>query len=322
MAATVRGLSPEITFVVTDSAPKNAMVVGGVRTDLVGAHDEGGRHEVGGHGAGRSEAAGRPPDDEHAHPRVGVHLGGGERVVAAREEDLRRTEVPRPAVVEVDGAVLVRRRERDAVAHRPAGGVGAPGGDGGDGRIGVRVGRRQRAEGGVDGEVTVEEVDLVEHDRPGRQRAGLVGGEERHAGERLDRLQLLHQDVGPPQPDHRDGLRHAQQEHEPLRHEGHEAGHRPDQRLVERVALAVALGQEQPDRGGHDEPRDDPQDQVDPALELRSGPAERLGLLGQPRRVGLGADRRRPHDAAAGDDEAARQRPVARLLHDRDRPRR
>ena len=80
---------------------------------------------------------------------------------------------------------------------------------------------------------------------------GLVRGEHGDPGQALDRLQPLDEHLLAAEPDHRHRLRHAQQQHQTLRHEGDDAGHDAEQRRVHGLLLARPLAEveQQPRRG-------------------------------------------------------------------------
>ena len=91
-----------------------------------------------------------------------------------------------------------------------------------------------------------------------------------------------------------DGLGQAEQQHEALRHQRHDAGDGLPSESRRRLVLARPAGQEQQRRHRHDEPRDDLQDAVDATGQLRAWRVvKRRASLGQPGGVGVVADRGR-----------------------------
>ena len=99
------------------------------------------------------------------------------------------------------------------------------------------------------------------------------------------------------QPHDADGEGHAGQQHEALGHHADETGDGADDRVLPALVAAqeLAAGQQQADRDDQvADPLDDP---VDVVAQRRVDQREAAGLLGQLRRVVLGADLRHHHAA-------------------------
>lgn len=108
----------------------------------------------------------------------------------------------------------------------------------------------------------------------------------------LDGRQLLDQHPTAPQAHDPDREGDAREQHEPLRHHAHGAGHRSSQPFPDADARPE-LAREQQRGGGRDQPGHQAQDAADPRPELRTGPCEPSRLRCQPGGVGLRVDPRR-----------------------------
>ena len=163
---------------------------------------------------------------------------------------------------------------------------------------------------------TVQRLDRGERQAALGDRPGLVGAQHVDAGQHLDRRQLLHEAALLAQPDHADGEGHAGEQHESLGDHPDEAGDGGDDRVLPALVAAqeLARGEQQADRD--DRVADDGDDPVDVVAQRRVDQREALGLLGQLRRVVVGADLGDPHVPGAGDDGAAGQHLVAGGLDD------
>ena len=134
-----------------------------------------------------------------------------------------------------DGAPFALRRERDDGLRGEtavAGGRRGPHGIGGgaigtemgaqrrDGHVvvlaGVQVGAQQRV-GILGGTALAERHDPVHAHVAVRQRAGLVEAQHVHMRQRLQRIDVLHEDLGLREADHAGGQRHGDQQHQSLR---------------------------------------------------------------------------------------------------------
>ena len=265
--------------------------------------------------AGRRPASARRRAAAPAAPRRRTLPRSAHRCVVGREQHLRGADVPRAVTAELDGGELVGRVERDAVDHRPARHV----------RVarpldsrhrGVRVARRRRprrqarsATRAVDRRSRPSSGSTsIERDGAGGERARLVGGEHGDPGQRLDRLQLLHEHLLAAEPDHRHRLGHARAAARgPAARGPRRRRPTPTQRVAPRLVLADPLAEEQqharPARSSHVTTL---QDAVDATGQLglrRAGTAWPRPSGGRRRR------RRRPPwpgRPAAGHDEAAR----------------
>ena len=282
-----------------------------VREDHVGDRNEPGRW------ASAVERGLGPPEEHDAPSRLGVFTRLPQICVVAprgSEQNVGRPEDPGSLRAELHAAPLPGRRERDRSRREPAGGmVGEALADRAEGGVRVRVGGRQRGERLPVRPVPAEELDLVDDEPALGERSGLVDAQHVHARERLDGRQLLHQHPPPCEPNHAHRERHARQQNETLGDHRDGPGHGPSERLAH-ARVRVELADHQQRRGRDDQPRHDPQDLVDPGPELRTRQAEPPALLGEPCRVGLGADARGPEPSAPRRDERARKHLLPRRL--------
>ncbi len=139
-----------------------------------------------------------------------------------------------------------------------------------------------------------------------------------HGGERLDRVQLLHQHPAPGHPDRGDGVGEAGKQDQAFGDEGDDRG----RRLGDRVAGGRLLGPERVSEQtseGDDHRHEREQQPVHRALERRARVPERPGLPGDPGRVALVADRAHDERARALDRERAGADLVAGTPFDRVR---
>ena len=233
---------------------------------------------------------------------------------SAAQQDLRRADVPGAVPVEVDGAEYLWAESNGMRSTTDQPGVVrvAPPGSPSSWRSGYSsaaataasarstVGRpvhAARSSGSTCSRLTAPVVSVP----------GLVRGEHGDPGQRLDRLEPLDEHLLAPEPDDGDRLGHAQQQHEPLRHERHDAGDGADAACRGPTRRRSPAGRSRGSTAAGTiaqvtKPR------------MRSIPLASLGLRGpellrlgrQAGGVGVVADRRGPRHAAAGGHEAAR----------------
>ena len=216
--------------------------------------------------AGRSPP--RPASARTRHPLIGVGLGGEQRVaVPAAAPPAPRCTTSRPRRSRRRCTCTPRRTGCGRVAVQPGQRVGQ--GDGRHRRVGVRVGRREGGQRVVDLQGTVEHLDPVEHHGP------VVNVQVLSVASSVTRARVstacscCTSTCARPSRITATACAMLQQQHQALGDERHEPGDGADQGVVELIALAVALGEEQAERRRHDDPRHDAQDQVDALFERR-----------------------------------------------------
>jgi hypothetical protein len=313
-------IAPTVAGVSADHGHAHALLVevakrlGGIRPDAIGQHHERDRRAP----VGQCVTRQRRHTCQEDHTRAGVgmpdDLAQRVRVVG---QYVRCAEDPGPEIAERGGAPFPRRGERDGVLDRPPGGRRRePVADRAKRCVRGRVGSGERGEHRTGVDPVVQPLDTFERQLALGQGAGLVDAQHIDPREAFHRRQLLHEHPSTREPDDRDGEGDRGQQDEPFGHHRDRACDGARQRRTPGAERAV-LADEQERRRRHDRPRHVLQDPVDAAAELRTRERESAGVLGDPRGVGVCAERADLRTSGAGDDERAAQRAVARRLDDR-----
>ena len=161
------------------------------------------------------------------------------------------------------------------------------------------------------GELAVTEGHQIDLGQPALgERPGLVDADHIDPGQRLDRGQLLHEDPLLRQPQRGHGEGDAGEQDQALGHHGPDGRHRAPERLPQAL-VGRELAPDEQDRGGDDQPGDDPQDGVGPLPQLGAHQLEAAGLAGQAVGVGVDPHRHRPDGSRPGHHHRARQQAIA-----------
>ena len=291
----------------------------GVGPDRVLEHDQ--RERLAVAGQGLAEQLPGTGEEQHASPLPGkllCTLAHGS--VLAPQKHVGRPDEVRASAVERGSRPLSCAREGLSLGDRPTRrrDEGRPDRLHRCVRTGIR--RRERAEhlGDVRAGCALEELDVGERDLPARDRSRLVEAEHVHAGEQLDRRELLGQGALARQRKGARDERDAREQDEPVRHHGDRCCHRALNGLLPGV-LGPKERDEEQRRCRRDQEREPAQNPVDARSEVGVDERETLRLFGQLARVAIRANARGPVEAAAGRYEAARHHLVARVLVDRIR---
>ncbi len=290
IAATVSGASPEMTFSSTPWARKNSTVAPASRRSCsaMTTSPSGARPAGGSSGSGSAGERRRRPEGEHPPPAARLFLHAGaelpEREALGRAEDEGRPaqDDRAPAAARGEGDVALRllgrrlagrcdRLERRVPARRGCREAGQRGRE----LLVVHAGRRD--------ELDHAEAALGEG-------AGLVEADDVDGGQRLDRVQLLHERPAPGHAERRDRVRQAREQDQPLRDEADDGRDRARDGLVHADVEAPEREAEQERRAAPSRRRGSPAAGSAPAR-AASGDG---GRRGPRRRSARRSSRRRP----------------------------
>ncbi len=257
-----------------------------------------------------------PGECQNAHTSGSMPVRRPHDVRMCPRHDFRCAQHPGTTTGERDSAPFAFGGERDGIDDRPVGGVGVLGCDGSHGCIRCGVGSGNGGESCRHVDAAVVNLDIEDAQLTLGERSRFVETDGVDSGEALHRRKLLHQHLSPAKSDHGDGERHGREEHQPLRHHGHQTGHRALGRLPEAL-IERHLAPDEQDPRRHQSPADQQQDPIDAVAQLRTGDAELLRLDGELGRVGVGTHPTGDELPGSGHDETARPTLVTRVLRNR-----